>query len=125
MRDPKQNRNSFNQRNTPKDANKSDNCEQEIQMQMRHKRTHSMPRSQVSVADITIMNAAEANDSDEPTVYLNFDGPVCDSANEAISQPSASLIEPPMRNNAAKSYPYQMDAMALSKQAALKHKLAQ
>ena len=103
-------------------------------MQMRHKRTHSMPRSQVSVADITIMNAAEANDSDEPTVYLNFDeptvnlnfnGPVCDSANEAISQPSASLIEPPMRKNAAKSHPYQMDAMALSKQAALKHKLAQ
>ena len=82
-----------------------------------------MPRSQVSGADDTIMNAAEVNDSDEPTVYLNFNKPVSDSASEAISQPSASVIEPPMRKNAAKSHPYQTDAMALSTKAALKQKL--
>ena len=53
-----------------------------------------MPGSQGSCADVTVVNAADANDSDEPTVYLNydeptvylnFDGPVNDSANEAIS----------------------------------------
>ena len=63
-------------------------------MQMNQKRRHSMPGSQGSCADVTVVNAADANDSDEPTVYLNydeptvylnFDGPVNDSANEAIS----------------------------------------